>query len=115
MYKKLLNSNWTMRRTDSDESIPAQVPGSVYEDLLRNGKMDDPFGYGLSYTNFEIKVTDFSIGNDTVRVKASVRNAGEFLIILSSCGIITGIKKDTEPGEREASYEITFEQKTQNI
>lgn len=32
-----------MRRVDWEEWIPAQVPGSVYHDLLEAGKMEDPF------------------------------------------------------------------------
>lgn len=43
MIKKYLHENWTMRRADAQETIPAAVPGSVYGDLLAAGKMEDPF------------------------------------------------------------------------
>ena len=43
MNKILLNNNWTMRRTDSEDKLPATVPGSVYSDLLDNGQMENPF------------------------------------------------------------------------
>ncbi len=36
-----LNNGWVLKRKDGD--LPAVVPGSVYTDLLREGKMDDPF------------------------------------------------------------------------
>lgn len=49
------------------ETIPGAAEKVVY-----------PFGYGMSYTDFEIKATNISIGNDTVRVKASVKNAGAY-------------------------------------
>ncbi len=39
----ILNGNWTMRRQDQLETIPAKIPGSVYSTLLAAGKMDDPF------------------------------------------------------------------------
>jgi beta-mannosidase len=43
MLKQVLNANWVMRPKDEGEFRPAQVPGSVYTDLLRNGDMEDPF------------------------------------------------------------------------
>ena len=38
-----LNDNWKMHRSDQQEWMEATVPGSVYGDLLRGGKMEDPF------------------------------------------------------------------------
>ena len=38
-----LHDNWKMHRSDEQEWIEAVVPGSVYGDLLRAGKMEDPF------------------------------------------------------------------------
>jgi len=38
-----LNGAWRMKRTDEHEWIDAVVPGSVFNDLLRAGKMEDPF------------------------------------------------------------------------
>lgn len=38
-----LNDNWKMHRSDGAEWLDAVVPGSVYGDLLRAGKMEDPF------------------------------------------------------------------------
>ena len=43
MDRILLHDNWSMHQIGSGEWIPATVPGSVYEDLLRVGKMEDPF------------------------------------------------------------------------
>ncbi len=43
MIKQVLSSDWKMRRTGEGEYINAVVPGSVYTDLLREGKMEDPF------------------------------------------------------------------------
>ena len=41
--QKYILDNWKMRRCDETEWIKAVVPGSVYGDLLREGKMEDPF------------------------------------------------------------------------
>lgn len=35
--------NWKMQIDGSAEILPATVPGSVYQDLLDNGRMDDPY------------------------------------------------------------------------
>src|SRR3954466_8154339 len=34
---------WAFRQKDEQEWLPAQVPGCVHTDLLRNEKMDEPF------------------------------------------------------------------------
>lgn len=36
-----------------------------------------PFGYGLSYTSFEMKPEQVEVSGNTVKVKVSVRNSGE--------------------------------------
>lgn len=38
-----LNGAWRMKQTDEADWIDAVVPGSVFADLLRAGKMSDPF------------------------------------------------------------------------
>ncbi|MDR0590188.1 MAG: glycoside hydrolase family 2 protein [Spirochaetaceae bacterium] len=38
-----LHDNWKMKKTTETDYLPAQVPGSVYNDLLINKKMEDPF------------------------------------------------------------------------
>ncbi len=38
-----LNGTWQMKRTDEENWLNAVVPGSVYNDLLQAGKMQDPF------------------------------------------------------------------------
>ncbi len=55
MYKIDLNGQWKMKRTTDREWIPAKVPGSVYNDLLAAGKMEDPF-----YRDNEDKIRDIS-------------------------------------------------------
>lgn len=64
MDKILLNNNWTIRRTDSDKSFPATVPGSVYGDLLSNGQMDNPFWKDNEIE--ALKLMDFDYEYETV-------------------------------------------------
>ena len=41
------------------------------------GKALFPFGYGLSYTNFDIEVLDFKSDNDKIKVEVRVTNIGD--------------------------------------
>jgi beta-mannosidase len=43
MLTAKLNDGWQMRSADSEEYIKAEVPGSVYSDMLKNHKMEDPY------------------------------------------------------------------------
>lgn len=38
-----LNGKWMLYRQGEEAGIPAQVPGSVFHDLMENGLMEDPF------------------------------------------------------------------------
>ena len=41
--KQSLAGEWQFRQAGSDEWLPASVPGGVHTDLLRLGRIDDPF------------------------------------------------------------------------
>lgn len=43
MFIEKLNDYWQMRSIGDEEYICASVPGSVYNDLLKNYKMEDPY------------------------------------------------------------------------
>ena len=38
-----LNGEWMLKDTAESFEIPARVPGSVYQALLDQGKMEDPY------------------------------------------------------------------------
>ncbi|MBV5313540.1 MAG: glycoside hydrolase family 2 protein [Prolixibacteraceae bacterium] len=38
-----ISSGWSFRQADQTEWLPATVPGCVHTDLLKNGKIEDPF------------------------------------------------------------------------
>ena len=42
-YRVELNSNWEFKSENDKDYLPATVPGTVHLDLLKNGKIDDPF------------------------------------------------------------------------
>ena len=43
MIIRKLHESWKMRIAGTEEFIPAEVPGSVYNDLLAAGRMEDPY------------------------------------------------------------------------
>ena len=43
MIIQKIHDNWKMRNVKDRQWLPASVPGSVYNDLLKNKKMEDPF------------------------------------------------------------------------
>lgn len=43
MYRKKLHDNWQMCQSGTHDFMPAKIPGSVYNDLLLNHKMEDPY------------------------------------------------------------------------
>ncbi|HJA30385.1 MAG TPA: glycoside hydrolase family 2 protein [Candidatus Eisenbergiella pullicola] len=54
-----LHDGWKMRMIGTADYIPAKVPGSVYHDLLRHGKMEDPFYRDNEGKALEIMENDF--------------------------------------------------------
>ena len=62
-----LHDNWKMRKLPGGAYIPAKVPGSVYNDLLLDKQMEDPFwrdnedkAFALMENDYEYR-TDFAI------------------------------------------------------
>jgi len=47
MHMQPLSDGWTFKAADEEAWLPARVPGCVHADLLRNGKIPDPF-YGTN-------------------------------------------------------------------
>ncbi|GGG85947.1 beta-mannosidase [Paenibacillus radicis (ex Gao et al. 2016)] len=54
-----LNGVWNMKRTDEAEWINGTVPGSVFNDLLQAGKMEDPFFRDNEYDALELSKFDY--------------------------------------------------------
>lgn len=58
MQKQILPASWTLQL--ENEEIPAAVPGSVYHDLLINGKMKDPYYRDQELEALKIMEQDFT-------------------------------------------------------
>jgi beta-mannosidase len=54
-----LNGKWQMKKIEDLEWIDASVPGSVYNDYLKNGKISDPFYRENEYNALELSNHDY--------------------------------------------------------
>jgi beta-mannosidase len=73
MKEYSLNGKWKMKNTREEHWGSAQVPGSVFTDLLREGLMEDPFyrdnedkAIALSYNDYEY-TREFNISGDVLK------------------------------------------------
>ncbi|HBE80283.1 MAG TPA: glycoside hydrolase family 2, partial [Firmicutes bacterium] len=59
MLEQSLNGTWKMKKTVEDEWLDGCVPGSVLHDLLKQGKIADPFYRDNQGQAMEIAVYDY--------------------------------------------------------
>ena len=78
MIKTNIHSGWRMHKVGDAEFLPASVPGSVYNDLLAAGKMEDPFwrdnemkALAVMDDDFEY-VTEFDVDKETLKCDAVI-------------------------------------------
>lgn len=57
--KQIIKENWRMRESNSNNWIEANIPGSVYNDLLSSVLMDDPFWREKEYKCLDIANKDY--------------------------------------------------------
>ena len=57
--KVSLNGAWRMREAGTDEWLKAEVPGSVYSDLLSNNRMEDPYWRDNENAAFALMEKDY--------------------------------------------------------
>ncbi|NLV84488.1 MAG: glycoside hydrolase family 2 protein, partial [Spirochaetales bacterium] len=59
MERVLLHDGWRMRPKDEKEWLEANVPGSVYADLLASGRMEDPYWRDNELNAFHLMEEDY--------------------------------------------------------
>lgn len=80
MQKTDLNKNWKMRIAGEDNFFSATVPGSVYQDLLDQGRMEDPYFRDNEDRALEIMKQDFEYQKFFDADKAQLVRADEVLL-----------------------------------
>jgi len=75
MRKIDLNGTWQMKSLDCSKSLEAVVPGSVLNDLIRHGEIDDPFyrdnerfAYDIASRDYEY-IREFDVGEELLHYK----------------------------------------------
>lgn len=76
MNSLTLNGTWQMKTTGSETGIPSQVPGSVYDTLLTQGLMEDPYygenedkSYAISFHDYQFE-RNFSVTEEMLSHRA---------------------------------------------
>jgi len=78
-----LDQNWMMKDVNRAEKLPAIVPGDLYSDLLRNGKIEDPYyrdneldALKLAENRYEYETVFFVDGTVTEKERVLLRFEG---------------------------------------
>lgn len=68
-----LNGTWTMKRLGENESTQGTVPGSVYNDLLKAEKIEDPFYRDNKTADLQLSKYDYQSagGTKVIEIKKS--------------------------------------------
>ena len=74
MKKQLLHSGWQLTTVGKNDTIPATVPGSVYNDLLNAGRMEDPYWRDIMLCGVNGGRIISTYVKQTVTVKWELRN-----------------------------------------
>lgn len=60
MKVKYLNENWVMKQVGTEETYETKIPTSVYNDLINNGRLEDPYYRDNELKALKIVDNDFS-------------------------------------------------------
>jgi len=67
-----IHANWQFKQANKNEWLPAEVPGTVHTDLMKNGRIEDPFHrmnekdlQWIEKEDWEYKTT-FSVNSDII-------------------------------------------------
>ena len=99
MKKQFLHSGWQLTTVGKNDTIPATVPGSVYNDLLNAGRMEDPYWRDNEMKALALMDEDYRY-NTTFDVNADVLNSERVLLRCEGLDTIADIVLN---GEKIAS------------
>ena len=85
-----LTSDWEMRPVSDPEWLPAIVPGSVYVDLMNNGKMPDPYYRDQEAIAYDLMETDY-VYRKTFIPDAALLGALELRLVMEGIDTLADI------------------------
>ena len=90
-----INQNWKMRiigdTSNADAFIPAAVPGSVYNDLINAGKLEDPYWRDNEMGALELMRNDFEYRGSFDVDSAELNDADEVILRFNGLDTIADI------------------------
>ncbi|WP_298847271.1 beta-mannosidase [Clostridium sp.] len=108
-----LNGKWEMRNTVNDKWIEACVPGSVFNDLLKKGIIEDPFYRDNEYKVLEQADYDFEYKRKFF-IDEKLLNQDKLLLCCEGLDTLSEIeingKKVTETNNMHRTYELNIKQ-----
>ena len=90
-WKIHLNGVWEMRPADETEWMPAKVPGSVYADLMDNGRMEDPFWRDNETAAFRLMEKDYCYRR-RFRLTAEDLDCGRMLLVCEGLDTLATVR-----------------------
>jgi beta-mannosidase len=109
-----LNGRWQMKRTDEKEWIEAVVPGSVYADLLRAGKMDDPFYRDNEDAALALSYFDYQYSR-TFQVDGSLLASDQVVLRCEGLDTLAEVRVNGQPVANTDNMHRTYEFEVKEI
>ena len=107
-----LDGRWLMHENGCDEMLPANVPAGVYQTLLENGKIDDPFYRANEELALPISDKDFTFTR-TFDVPEDMLGADELLLVCEGLDTLADVYVNgqmlghTENMHRTFNFDVT--------
>lgn len=108
MKKLTLNGAWQMRAADSDQWHQAQVPGSVYADLMRDGSMPDPFWRENEREAFELLRKDYEYRRTFLLTEEDLSH-GRILLHCDGLDTLAHVSINNQPVGDGDNMHVTYE------
>lgn len=106
MQRLSLGGDWTLQIAGQAEVIPATVPGSVYNDLLTQGLMEDPFYRDNEEAALQLMENDF-LYRRTFSVPASLLGADAVLLRCDGLDTLASVRINDQPvGEADNMHRV---------
>lgn len=103
-----LNGKWYMRKTTDDEWLEAAVPGSVYADLMRAGRMEDPFYRDNEDMALKLCDDDYEYKRAFV-VEPDLLEADRLLLVFEGLDTLAEVYVNGLPAARTDNMHRTYE------
>ncbi|MBW8349474.1 glycoside hydrolase family 2 protein [Bacillus sp. IITD106] len=114
MLKVDLNGQWKMQEAGVDEWLDVQVPGSVMNDLLQHGKIEDPFYRDNEKIGLEIAENDY-VYSRTFSVDEEFLKQDKILLICEGLDTLAEVSVNGELVEKTNNMHRIYEMDVKSL